>query len=318
MNKWVDVAAGVIVRADGRFLLGRRAEGSFYPGYWEFPGGKVEAGESPADALIRELDEELGILAEEVRPWLVREHEYEHARVRLHFFEVPAWRGDIDDRVHSALSWERADELSVGPMLPANGPILKALRLPRVMGITSAGAIGAAQQLALIDAALARGLRLIQIRERGMSDSEREGFAREVMARAKRARALVVINGCPGLARMLGADGVHLTSRELALATSRPGFEWVGASCHTRDELEHAAAIGADYAVLGAVRSTPTHPRRPGIGWEAFSNLKRGLPLPVFALGGLGTDDMTAARRAGAHGIAAIRGAWRASQPFPE
>lgn len=318
MTEWVDVAAGVIVRADGRFLLGQRAEGSFYPGYWEFPGGKVEAGESPGAALIRELDEELGIRAEEVRPWLVREHEYEHARVRLHFFEVSAWRGDIDDRVHSALSWERADALHVGPMLPANGPILKALRLPRVMGITAAGTIGTVPQLDLIDGALARGLRLIQLRERSMSDSEREGFAREVMVRARRAGALVVINGDHELARVLGADGVHLTSCELALANSRPDFEWVGVSCHTRDELEHASGIGVDYAVLGAVRSTPTHPGRPGIGWETFSNLKRGLPLPVFALGGLGIEDMTSARRAGAHGIAAIRGAWRAPQPPSE
>ncbi|HRQ47646.1 MAG TPA: Nudix family hydrolase [Rhodocyclaceae bacterium] len=318
MTEWVDVAAGVIVRADGRFLLGQRAEGSFYPGYWEFPGGKVEAGESPAAALIRELDEELGIHAEEVHPWLVREHEYEHARVRLHFFEVSAWRGDIDDRVHSALSWERADDLQVGPMLPANGPILKALRLPRLMGITAAGTTGTALQLELIDGALARGLRLIQIRERSMGDSEREGFAREVMARARRAGALVVINGDHELARLLGADGVHLTSCELVLSSSRPDFEWVGASCHTRDELERASGIGVDYAVLGTVRRTPTHPDSPGIGWEAFSKLKSGLSVPVFALGGLGIEDMTSARRAGAHGVAAIRGAWRAPQLLSE
>ncbi len=318
MTEWVEVAAGVIVRADGRFLLGRRADGGVYPGYWEFPGGKVEAGEAPADALIRELEEELGVRAEGIRPWLVREHVYEHARVRLHFFEVPVWRGEINDRVHSALSWERADDLRVGPMLPANAPILKALRLPRFMGITQTASIGVKAQLDSIDSALARGLRLIQIREGDMTCSEREGFARQVLIRARRAGALVVVNGDHDLARRLDADGVHLTSGELALTALRPDFEWVGASCHVREELQRASEIGVDYALLGAVKSTPTHPDQATLGWAAFSDLRRDVPVPVFALGGLRMEDMERARRSGAHGIAAIRGAWSADQPFSE
>ena len=172
MKKIVHVAAAVITRPDGSFLLGQRAPDTFYPGYWEFPGGKVEPGETPRDALIRELDEELGMQVEAASPWITREHVYEHAHVSLHFFEVSAWRGEIHDRVHSALSWQQADAMDVGPMLPANGPILKALRLPRLFGITHAGEIGIDAQLARLDAALASDLRLVQIREPALPEAD--------------------------------------------------------------------------------------------------------------------------------------------------
>lgn len=311
MTKWVDVAAGVITRADGSFLLGQRAEGTFYPGYWEFPGGKVEAGESPAEALARELDEELGIRAQSLRPWVVREHAYEHARVRLHFFEVPAWSGEINDHVHSQLSWEYPDRLSVAPMLPANGPILKALRLPRFMAVTHAAEIGVATQLARVERALAAGVRLIQVREAALPAGARRALAAAIVERARaQPGALVVINGDVALAHEVGADGVHLRGADFASLAARPPLEWVGASCHDRAQLERAAALGVDYALLGPVKPTLTHPGQPVLGWSRFAELVRGLPMPVLAIGGLQAADMDEARCAGAHGIAAIRGAW--------
>jgi len=312
MRKIVEVSAGVIRRAGGAFLLGQRAPGTFYPGYWEFPGGKVEAGESPADALIRELDEELGIRVTEIWPWLVREHEYEHARVRLHFFEVSEWEGTVNDHVHSALSWEYSGQLSVTPMLPANGPIMKALCLPSFIGITHAVEIGVEAQLEQLEHALEGGLRFVLIREPGMPAIDLHAFATEVIGRARRVGAMVVMNGAPALAESLEADGVHLTSRELAASPCRPPFAWVGASCHDRAELEHAALIGVDYALLGPVAETATHPGVVGMGWARFSELVGSLPMPVLALGGLSAAELCTARRAGAHGIAAIRSAWQA------
>ncbi len=309
-RKLVDVAAGVLLRPDGSYLLGQRAQDTVYAGYWEFPGGKVEPGETPAQALCRELDEELGIRVTRLRPWLRREHLYEHAHVRLHFFEVTEWEGELDDKVHSALAWVQPDGPSRDPMLPANGPILKALRLPRTMGITQAAALGIEAQLAALDRALAGGLRLVQVRDAGLDAAERARFTVEVVARMRAHRGLVLVNGDLELAARLGADGVHLPAKMLMSAQARPQFEWVGASCHTRAELEHAAALGLDYALLGPVRPTSTHPGQPALGWEAFARLVAGLPLPVLALGGVSADDMGAARDAGAHGIAAIRGVW--------
>lgn len=312
MKKIVHVAAAVITRPDGSVLLGQRAPDTFYPGYWEFPGGKVEPGETPRDALIRELDEELGMRVDAAYPWITREHVYEHAHVSLHFFEVTAWRGEIHDRVHSALSWQQAGAMDVGPMLPANGPILKALRLPRVCGITHAGEIGIDAQLARLEAALAGGLRLVQIREPALPDADCERFARAVVERCHAAGALAVVNGDAALARRIGADGLHLPARSLMAADGRPDFEWVGASCHSRAELEQAAALEFDYALLGAVRPTQSHPERATLGWPAFGELIVRLPLPVFALGGLSAGDLETAKAAGAHGVAGIRGIWQA------
>ncbi len=312
MKKIVHVAAAVITRPDGSVLLGQRAPDTFYPGYWEFPGGKVEPGETPREALIRELDEELGMRVDTAYPWITREHVYEHAHVSLHFFEVTAWRGEIHDRVHSALSWQQAGAMDVGPMLPANGPILKALRLPRVCGITHAGEIGIDAQLARLEAALAGGLRLVQIREPALPDADCERFARAVVERCHAAGALAVVNGDAALARRIGADGLHLPARSLMAADGRPDFEWVGASCHSRAELEQAAALELDYALLGAVRPTQSHPERAPLGWSAFGDLVARLPLPVFALGGLSAGDLETAKAAGAHGVAGIRGIWQA------
>ncbi|MBI4757058.1 MAG: Nudix family hydrolase [Betaproteobacteria bacterium] len=303
----VDVAAAVLARPDGSFLLGQRAPGTFYAGYWEFPGGKVEPGETPAQALVRELHEELGIDVLRAYPWITREFVYPHAHVRLHFFRVPAWEGELRDHIHSALAWQRTGDVTVSPMLPANAPVLRALALPDFMAVTCAGSIGEER---LLERALAAGLRLIQVREPALPAAQRERFAAEVLHRARRCGARVVINGEVELALRLGADGVHLRAAQLASPGDRPGLPLVGASCHTAGELERAAALGVDYALLGAVRPTASHPGAGTLGWDAFARLAADRPMPVLAIGGLGRGDLETAWRHGAHGVAAIRGAW--------
>lgn len=310
MRKVVEVAAAVILRPDGAFLLGQRAPGTFYPGYWEFPGGKVEPGETPRDALVRELHEELGIEVRTAYPWVVREYVYEHAHVRLHFFRVPEWRGELRDHVHTALEWQQPGRTSVAPMLPANAPVLAALALPAFYGITHAGEIGAAAQLAALDRALASGLRLVQLREPLLAAAERSAFARTAVERCRRAGARVLVNGDGDLARASGADGIHLPAARLMQTAVRPDFPLVGASCHTREELAHAAGLAVDFAVLGPVQATATHPGRAGIGWPAFAAAIADCALPVYALGGMARADLPAALAAGAQGIAAIRAAW--------
>ena len=304
------VAAAVIERPDGSFLLGQRGPDTFYSGYWEFPGGKVEAGETPHDALVRELHEELEIEVLSATPWIVREHVYEHAHVRLNFFRVDRWRGELRDHVHSALSWQQPGATTVAPMLPANAPVLSALALPGFCGITHAGEIGVAAQLAALETALGGGLRLVQLREPQLAPEARAKFAQAALALCRAAGAKLLINGDLELAHRLGADGVHLSAAQLAAASGRPDFPLAGASCHTRAELERAAGLGFDFALVGAVKPTASHPGRPALGWEEFAALAAGLPLPVYALGGLDRGNLSAARAAGAHGVAAIRGAW--------
>ena len=306
----VEVVAAVIERPDGSFLLAQRPAGKVYAGYWEFPGGKVEPGEPLAAALARELHEELGIDVDSAHPWIVQVYAYPHAKVRLNFFRVRAWHGEPHGKEAQQLAWQHVSALEVAPLLPANAPVLRALQLPFEYAITHAGEIGTEAQLRLLDQRLAQGLSLIQVREKGMPAPELERFAAAVIAKARAHGAQVLINSDIELARRLGADGVHLAAAQLARLQHRPAHGWCSASCHNAAELARAAQFGVDFAVLGPVQATPTHPDAQALGWEGFARLVQGAAMPVFALGGMKPGDLETAWRCGAQGIAMVRGSW--------
>jgi len=306
--KVVDVAAAVILRPDGSFLLGRRPPDGFYAGYWEFPGGKVEAGESPRDALLRELQEELGITLETAYPWITREFVYPHAHVRLHFYRVLRWQGELRDLQHDALEWQRADSIAVSPLLPANSPVLAALTLPDFYAISHAFEIGSERQLKALTKALEGGLRLVQLRETRLAARERTAFVSAAVKLCHDFSARVLVSGDPALAA--AADGIHLPAPQLMAISERPDLPLVAASCHDSEELARAASLGLDFVVLGPLKETRSHPGQPGMGWNNFARLVADYPLPVYALGGLDESDKEAAWQAGAHGVAAIRSAW--------
>ena len=119
----VDVAVGVLINPEGEFLLTSRPAGKVYAGYWEFPGGKLEAGESVEEALRRELQEEIGIEIGAVHPWQVEIVDYEHARVRLHFCKVFEWTGAFEMRERQAMAWQQLP-VRVAPVLPGTLPVL--------------------------------------------------------------------------------------------------------------------------------------------------------------------------------------------------
>ena len=126
----VDVAVGVLIAPDGRFLLTSRPPGKVYAGYWEFPGGKFEAGESVTQALARELHEELGISIGTVYPWQTELFDYPHALVRLHFCKVYDWQGEFEMREGQRMAWD-ALPVQVAPVLPGTLPVLRWLAQER-------------------------------------------------------------------------------------------------------------------------------------------------------------------------------------------
>ena len=314
----VDVAVGVVLREDGAVLIGQRPPGKPYAGWWEFPGGKLEAGESVADALARELHEELGL--DEVRstPWVVRGHAYPHATVRLWFRRVRGWRGEPRPREGQALAWRALDAIDLAPLLPASIAPIGWLRLPPIYRISCAAelgveaferALGGALD-ALADTRSTTPL-LLQLREPALPERDLlRLFARLRVWRETRALRIVVSSRHP-LSFARAVDGVHLTARDLAAAASRPRMRWVGASCHAAAELARADALGCDFAVFGPVSPTASHPGAPTIGFDGLAREIAATPLPVYALGGLGAGDLAAAEAAGAHGVAAMRAAWR-------
>ncbi|MDH2919050.1 MAG: Nudix family hydrolase [Sideroxydans sp.] len=308
--KIIHVAAAVLIRPDGSFLLAQRPSDKAYAGYWEFPGGKIEAGETALQAVCRELDEELGITVRRADAWLNRVFSYPHATVHLHFFRVLAWDGEAYGREGQALSWQAPDDVQLAPLLPANVPILRALALPARYAISNAAQLGEAEFLRCLERALQNGLRLLQVREQHLSPENYLAFTQAVVALAHRYDAKVLVNSDAELARKVAADGVHYTGKQLLACGTRPDFAWCSASCHTADELHHAGALGFDFALLSPVLPTLSHAGAAHLGWEKFAEMVAGVTLPVYALGGLTSDDLSVAQQHGAHGIALLRQAW--------
>jgi 8-oxo-dGTP diphosphatase len=303
------VAIGVIVAPDGRILIDQRPPGVIGGGLWEFPGGKVEAGESPAAALSRELAEEVGITPTAVEPLITLPPE--DGGPRLHIWRVTAWRGEVAPLEGHPLRWVTADQLPDYPMPAANAPVITSLRLPDELAISpEPGEDREAFLEGLAATAAATGL--VQLRAPALDGSAYAELAEAAVARVAAVGGRLLLNAEPELAREIGASGVHLNSHRLARMTSRPaGLEWVGASCHTAADLARAVEVGADFALLSPVAPTASHPGTQPLGWAGFQRLVADARLPVYALGGVGPGDRDAAVRAGARGVAGIRAFWR-------
>lgn len=310
----VDVAAGVLIRPDGRFLLASRPAGKPYASYWEFPGGKVEPGERVATALARELHEELGVDIGTAYPWVVRVFDYPHALVRLHFFRVFDWRGELHAREHQSFGFFSTSTLPSGPLLPATVPVLRWLALAPLYAISAAAPLGRELFLQRLESALARGLKLLQFREPALDNADAAKLFDQVLARVRGAGATLLVNSRHDRALWEKADGVHLTSTALAALQQRPEFEWVAASIHSSVEIERAAELQLDFVTAGPVRITATHPHTPPLGWSAFAGTITNGGLPVYALGGMRASDLATAMSYGAHGIASLSAVWNDDQ----
>ncbi len=306
----IEVVAAVILQPDGQFLLTRRPQGKIYSGYWEFPGGKVESGESLHHAIARELWEELGIHVRQAYPWITRTFTYTHATVRLHFFRIVSWENQPIAREQQELIWQQPGHITVSPILPANDPILQALRLPTIYAITHAFETGLESAYQQIEWAFKNGVRLWQIREKQMPEARLQDFTEKVLQMARPYDARVLINGSEVLAQKFGTDGIHLTATRLLSTSHRPDKKYglCSASCHNIEELAAAEALELDFVVLGPVQPTQSHPGVAALGWNRFATLIRNYPLPVYALGGMCTEDLEIAQEMGAHGIAMMRG----------
>lgn len=311
--------AAALVDRGGRVLLSTRPPGKHLAGLWEFPGGKLEPGEARRAGLERELREEIGVCPLETRPLIRVDHEYPDRTVHLDVWRVAAWRGTPAAREGQRLEWVAVDDLPARPMPPADRPVVGALRLPERYLVTPDPGRDPDAFLARLALCLAGGVRLVQLRAPSLRGTPLVELAHRAALLCREHGARLLVNGDPQTALAAGAGGVHLSSARLLALPARPLSRdlLVGASCHDAAELAQAVRVEADFAVLGPVRPTPTHPGAATLGWEGFRALASAEPLPVYALGGVAEPDLPAAWEAGAQGIAAIRGLWDPSGPLP-
>ena len=306
----VHVVAGVLRDRGGRILLARRTAGRDLAGAWEFPGGKVEPGESARDALARELHEELGIRIGAVEPFIAVPQAYPSKRIVLDVYTVTAFEGAPKGLEKQALAWAPPEMLSSYPMPPADRPVVAALTAGSRYLITAAP-IEKAAFFAKLDRALVAGVKRVQLRDSGLPRAALKALATDAAIHCRARGAELLVNGDVALAAELGI-GVHFRAAQLRELDGRPlpdGLP-VGASCHDAEDLARAEALGADFAVLGPVRATDSHPGATPLGWDRFSLLREGVSLPIYAIGGMKPGDVATARRHGGQGVAGIRHLW--------
>ena len=304
------VVAGAVLSADEggpKVLLAKRAASAHQGGKWEFPGGKIATGESATQALVRELEEEVGIRAKTWQRLIRFPYAYPEFKMDFEVFRVTAWDGTASGCEGQEIRWVPLSELRQWTTPPASLPVIRALQLPPQYAISADPAGDADRWQADLSATLGRGVRLIQFRAHSLSGPAYEQLAREAIGQVHAADARIVLNCEPEQAIRLGADGVHLTSARLMRLPSRPLPEdlLVGVSCHGPQELDQAVRIDADFAVLSPLCDSPQ-----ALGWEGFGLAIAGAALPVYALGGMNPEDQDAAVESGGQGIAAIRGLW--------
>ena len=306
----VHVVAAVLRDVRGRILLARRTAGRDLAGAWEFPGGKVESNETPLQALARELHEELGIRIGPAEPFIAVPQAYPTKRIVLDVYTVTAYEGTPKGREKQARAWSPPEKLGSYPRPPADRPVVSALVAPS-RDVVTAAPVERAAFLARLDRALVAGVRRVQIRDPGLKPAELKALATDAAIHCRARGAELFVNGEIGLAGDLGI-GVHLRAAQLMKLSSRPLPEGlpVAASCHGADELAQAEAIGADFAVLGPVRATESHPDAKPLGWEHFSQLREAVSLPIYAIGGKKPADVATVRRHGGQGVAGIRHLW--------
>ncbi len=308
----IHVAAAVIVNRAGEVLLARRPEHVHQGGLWEFPGGKLEPAEDSQSGLARELEEELGITPTAFRPLIRIPHHYPDKSVLLDVWRVDGWQGEPHGREGQPVQWVPAQRLPERSFPAANLPIVTAARLPDRYLVTPEPGDDHAAFLADLAASIQGGARLVQLRAKGLPPERFRALAMRALEICRAEGALLLLNADPNLVQDSGADGVHLTSQRLLACRARPlpAGRWVAASCHNERELDHACRLGLDFVVLSPVKPTASHPRRVPLGWSGLRSLTEQATIPVYALGGMRTEDLPVAWDHGAQGIAAIRSLW--------
>lgn len=318
----IHVAAAVIEDGSGNVFLAKRPDDKHQGGLWEFPGGKVEPGESPEAALIRELDEEIGIQVVECQQLIQVPYHYADKSVFLDVFRVTSFTGTAWGKEGQNVSWVPVNKLDTYAFPAANQPILNAVLLPEKVLITPLCESLSLCLKGIKEAVNKHDLSWVMLRQKQLSDEDYYRWALAVKADLNSFEKTVINNQHSGLlltvncslelANRLNADGLHLTSERLMSLQGREEFtgRFLGASCHSLEELNRAVALKCDYVTLSPVSATSSHPETPAMGWLEAKKLVSETPLPVFLLGGLNTNDLPYAFEIGAQGIAAINALW--------
>lgn len=300
------VAVGILIKQGDKVLIAKRHIQAHQGDLWEFPGGKVEAGEDVQQTLVREIKEELNLSVLQARPLIKINHQYSDLAVCLDVWEVVKYSGELMACEGQPIRWVELENLRDYDFPDANLPIISAACLPRHYAILNGIRLEELQRdlVHLIQ----NDIKLIQFRAKSFTEAEIKKFIQFAKPICAKNQSKLLLNSDMKNAKDLAEDGLHLTSSDLKTLSTRPeGFKWIGASCHTLQDLQMAEYHKLDFVVLGPVLPTESHPGAATLGWDKFEQLVSQVNIPVYALGGMTKSDQKKAFFSGAQGIAGIR-----------
>ncbi len=319
--KVVHVAVGVIQQGS-RFLLAKRADHQHQGGLWEFPGGKVEAGEAVQTALVRELQEELSITATQFQPLIQIRHDYGDKCVLLDVWTVTAFVGEPKGCEGQPLEWVAQKQLPQYAFPAANQPIVDAICLPKLIAIMPSD-VSFDEALSFIESAKQHGAQAIQLRCPRKTQQEMTLLYRAVCQRlsqnteqpTKSDISLVMnsehclVNGQLSIEPFPGLTAIHVKSKHIPLIEplryAHPDIT-IYAACHSLEELKQAQKAAANAALLSPILPTGSHPGQQSLGWDTFNLWVSECTIPVYALGGMEHAHIEKVKKAYGQGIAGI------------
>ena len=306
----VRVAVAVVCNQQGEVLIQQRAANTHQGGLWEFPGGKVEAGETIEQALEREIREELNIDVISSRPLITIAHDYGDRHVSLEVYRVTEWHDQVRPMEQQPLQWVSPERLNDYPMPAADKPIVSAINLASSYIITPAVIESPSDILQQLQALLEDGEKLFLYRVKTLVGQTHEAMQQQILKLCNRNRALLLVH--EKNLSSVKAHGIHLT--EAGLHQYEKKAEAAGllsVSCHSVQSLKKAEAINADFAMLSPVEKTQSHPHTKPMGWQNFKSIVDTANIPVFALGGMTAEHKEQAWLHGAQGVAGISSWWK-------
>lgn len=313
MHKTVHVAVAVIRDQNGKVFITRRPDHVHQGGLWEFPGGKVEPGESLLDALRREIKEENDILILDAEPLIKIPFRYSDKAVILDVWDVLRYSGNPHGKEGQLSQWVDSKTLREIAFPAANRAIVSAIQLPHAFLVTPEPGNNKDLFLNNLEKTITDGLRWLYLRAKTLSTGEYNSLANQVCEICRKLDAIVMLDTDADFVKSQNVSGLHVTAKQLMYLNERPVSEnqWFSASCHSRDEVEQANYLGADFILIGSVSRTSSHVGSNPIGWDEFSRLANIATMPVFAIGGMTEQDLRQSRMMGGQGIAAIRSLWK-------
>lgn len=303
--KTIRAVVGVLRKENQEILISERRRDQFMAGFWELPGGKIEANESLEQAITRELKEELGVQVQQLSLHQTMVHEYQDRTVKLSIYNIDQYQNIATGIEGQTIAWVKINKLHTYNLLPTMKAFIHSITLPNKYWITPSKYHDSDEWLAKFTQKLTQGISLIQLRSKDALNSD---FIAELYNKCQQYNTRLLLNTINKTFDKSCCDGYHITTAEMLKLNKRPcaNDKLLGVSTHNLKEALQAQAIGADFIVISPVQNTQTHPDTIPIGWDLAKEVVDKLNIPTYFLGGMGEKDLAKTLKLGAQGIAGV------------